>query len=108
MNGCRRGKMATLDTIQASLDRMEREQKVRDAGILRTFDLFATEVKRLQQMLADHEQEGRLPMELGEFMRMLTMMLDRQQQLLESIGQTVEDGTWLDDTAADVVAPPEK
>jgi hypothetical protein len=96
--------MATLESIQASLDRMEREQKVRDRGILQTFDIFTNEVKRLQQMLSDHEREGRLPMEMGDFMRLMTVMLDRQQQLLESLGQQVEDGGWLDEVPG--IIPP--
>lgn len=89
--------MASIETLQASFDRFEREQKVRDQGLLRAFDMFATELKRLQEMLADHEQEQRLPMDMGDFMRLMTMMLDRQQQLLEAIGARVETETGMDE-----------
>ena len=89
--------MANIETLQASFDRFEREQKVRDQGLLRAFAMFATELKRLQEMLADHEQEQRLPMDMGDFMRLMTMMLDRQQQLLEAIGERVETETGMDE-----------
>jgi hypothetical protein len=43
--------MATLDTIQAAFERYEREQKVRDAGLLRSFQILCDAIDRNGQVL---------------------------------------------------------
>jgi hypothetical protein len=93
--------MASIDTVMAMLERMEREQKVRDEGLRRAFYNYADVVERLQKTLVDLMEATRMPMEMGEFMTLMTTMLNRQQQLLESIGEHVEDdsGDWGDEPA---------
>jgi hypothetical protein len=84
--------LANFETIQASLDRMEREQKIRDDGLRRSFAIFVDEVQRLQRMLAEHASKQAMPMQMGEFITLMTTMLERQRLLLESISQRVEEG----------------
>jgi hypothetical protein len=49
--------MASVETIQAALDRIEREMKVRDEGLRRAFDILAGAMERNNQTLGMiHEQ----------------------------------------------------
>ena len=97
--------MASIESIMEHLLRMEREQKVRDDGLRRAFHNYADAVDRLRQTIVDMEMTHRMPMEMGEFMTLMTTMLNRQKQLLESIGERarrrsgVERKADLDDSA---------
>jgi hypothetical protein len=71
--------------------RTEREQKVRDEGLRRAFYNYADVVDRLQKTLVDLMERTTMPMGMDEFMGMMTTMLNRQRQLLESIGGRVAD-----------------
>lgn len=83
--------MASIESVMEHLLRMEREQKVRDDGLRRAFHNYADAVDRLRQTIVDMEMTHRMPMEMGEFMTLMTTMLNRQKQLLESIGERVDD-----------------
>jgi len=96
--------MASIETLQASFDRFEREQKARDDGLRRAFHMFADALKRLQETVETIEADHRLPMDMGQFITLMTTMLNRQQQLLESIGERVDDEVaW--ETETGVYAP---
>jgi 20S proteasome alpha/beta subunit len=49
--------MATLESIQASLDQFARDQLVRDEGIRRAFEIFAGTVERTNATLAIISQQ---------------------------------------------------
>lgn len=97
--------MASIETIQAHLDRMEREQRVRDDGIRRALDIYANEFRRLQRMVADRV------VETHQVMETITDLLERQNSLVESVRELVEDRAvdedddW-DDQPPDTVHPP--
>src|SRR3954447_3104172 len=77
--------VASIETIQAALDRMEREQKVRDDGIRRALDIYANEFRRLQTMVSDRV------IETHQVMEAITDLLTRQNSLIESVRELVED-----------------
>jgi sRNA-binding protein len=77
--------MASIETIQAALDRMEREQRVRDDGIRRALDIYANEFRRLQTMVSDRVAETH------QVMGSITDLLTRQDSLIESVRELVED-----------------
>jgi len=90
--------------IQATLDRMEREQKVRDDGIRRALERFSDEFQRLQTMVAERVAETHVVMET------VSELLTRQTSLVESIQQVfdergMEDADW-DDLPEPPVHPP--
>jgi 20S proteasome alpha/beta subunit len=49
--------MATLESIQASFDQFARDQLVRDEGIRRAFEIFASTVERTNATLAIISQQ---------------------------------------------------
>jgi hypothetical protein len=83
--------MASIETIQAHLDRMEREQKVRDDGIRRALDIYAGEFKRMQRMVADRV------IETHQVMESVADLLGRQNSLIESVRELVGDQGASDD-----------
>jgi hypothetical protein len=101
--------MANLETIQAQLEKMEKDQRIRDESLRRAFHLFADNNDRLTNAIKGLVQRTSMPMEMGAFMELMTTLLNRQQQLLASIGERVEtvdaDEAW-DNAFPDEGLPP--
>jgi hypothetical protein len=76
--------MASIETIQAHLDRMEREQRVRDDGIRRALDIYANEFRRLQTMVSERV------IETHQVMEAVTDLLTRQNSLVQSVRDLIE------------------
>ena len=94
--------MATIDTVLEHLLRMEREQKVRDEGLRVAFYNYSDVIQRMQQTIVDMVMAHRMPMEMGEFMTLMTTLLNRQKQLLELIGERVDDeAAWASEHASE-------
>lgn len=81
------------DAIQAALEKLDRDLRIRDQSLVRSFDILTTEIKRLQSMVAEQDARERLPMAMTEFIELTTEMLTRQRELLESLRTDV----WPDD-----------
>ncbi len=81
------------DAIQAALEKLDRDLRIRDQSLVRSFDILTTEIKRLQSMVAEQDARERLPMAMTEFIELTTEMLTRQRELLESLCTDV----WPDD-----------
>ena len=64
--------MANLETIQAALDRIEREIKVRDEGLRRAFEILVSAIERNDQTLEMiHEQTVAVPATVDEHLDLL-------------------------------------
>ncbi len=70
----------TPDAIQAALEKLDRDLRTRDQGLVRAFDILCTEIKRLQSMV-------------GELSAATMDTLERQRELMESLSPN----TWPDD-----------
>jgi len=80
-----RNTVSGTEALQASFDRFEREQKVRDDGIRRALDIFANEFRRLQVMVGERVTETH------QVMESVTDLLTKQNSLLESVRTLIED-----------------
>lgn len=88
--------MASLETIQAALDRIEREIKVRDEGLRRAFEILVGAMERNNQTLGMiHEQTVAVRQLVDEHLdsldeRIHNAVVDAMDDYFNPLG-TVED-----------------